>query len=1206
MAPARSLSMALFAAVAAAAVLLPLPHPGAAVVSGPGRFTVLAPALIRLEYEAGGRFDDRPTLTAYNRRFAPLPQFTVQRREDGGVTITTSAIELVWGGGPFTPGSLTLTLRTYPFTVWHPGKPHTGNLHGTIRTLDRVGEPLDLTCTPPATTMEFYAHCEEGVVSRDGWAVLDDSLRPRVQVNISEGRDGGRHVLREWPWPVSPPEANVAALQAGQPAGPYTDLYFFGFGLDHVGAVASYTALGGPIPLLPAYALGAGFSRWFAYSQTEELEGPAGPGGQGGLLSSFEEAGVPLDLLSIDMDWCVAVCLVRHLAPLMCHPPDTDRHTTGPRGERSNPVTRVANEGWTGWTWQPLLFPAPAALFSAASRRGIAVNLNSHPADGVAFDETAYPAMARAVGVDPSTTLPVTFDPANQSYVAAFLEHVQRPIDDLGLAFWWQDFQHGPFTTVPLLNPTYMTNLLLWENPWRYGARVPGRRLPGAAALPGTEARPYVDRPFLFGRWSGYGSHRMPIGFAGDTAVKWRVLRYESYFDTTASNVAFSWSNDIGGFEGAPPPELLVRWSQWGALSAMLRGHSSKMSPPRTAWSFPHPFFGAIRLAWRMRAALLPYLRAAQRDAYESGLQMLQPTYWHYPGATAAYGTQAQHQYFLGPGQALWVAPVAAPAIDDGTTADADLSLQARVTRDTTPEVGKPTRPPFSAIVSAHNGRVPWTVWVPPGAWIEWGSWQAVRGAATPVPTPGSGRGLPSAYNSGTGSYVARNYSLAEIPMFSPPGAIIARRVLPGTGSAARGRPHPSSPLGLASHPLTDLALWVMPLAAPEEGATEVQRYGPQPIPAGGWAGAVGSLSALSGTLTSRARLYEDDGSTMAAVDGHYADSAAECTWARGPPGAGEGLLAGFTRVFKPAGAVVDTLTCVLIEPTGKGYAGHPAERVISWRFIGVWPPASVVVDGMSLTAARDQAGVPDNSGEHGAWEDGTAAWGYHGASASVWVHVPAVPTRPAFATVSSDGRTAAAGGAVHTVVLRFEAGARLDEGVLTRHGLHRLVSRSLTCKEDVDRAYGLVYPSDIPHVLNVSSNSVRLGQASSAAEARGLMEAMVDGARLGGQGVAGWAVPEAQRTMRAVQAHCIGALADGLARPTALLQTDARAVAADRPISFKAGISAALGSAPGQVSQHEGSGESGEKETDTWEGKGWTLLEGGRAEPPTTRASRK
>jgi len=30
------------------------------------------------------------------------------------------------------------------------------------------------------------------------------------------------------------------------------------------------------------------------------------------------------------------------------------------------------------------------------------------------------------------------------------------------------------------------------------------------------------------GRWGGLGGHRYPVGFAGDTAVKWKVLRYET------------------------------------------------------------------------------------------------------------------------------------------------------------------------------------------------------------------------------------------------------------------------------------------------------------------------------------------------------------------------------------------------------------------------------------------------------------------------------------------------------------------------------------------------------------------------------------------------------------------------------------------------------------------------------------------------------
>ena len=74
---------------------------------------------------------------------------------------------------------------------------------------------------------------------------------------------------------------------------------------------------------------------------------------------------------------------------------------------------------------------------------------------------------------------------------------------------------------------------------------------------------------------------------------------------------------DIGGFEGAPPPELLTRWVQWGCFSALLRTHSSKLSPGRSLWSYPNPFLSVMRNFYRLRARLIPYIATAQRVSHD-------------------------------------------------------------------------------------------------------------------------------------------------------------------------------------------------------------------------------------------------------------------------------------------------------------------------------------------------------------------------------------------------------------------------------------------------------------------------------------------------------------------------------------------------------------------------------------------------------------
>ena len=54
-------------------------------------------------------------------------------------------------------------------------------------------------------------------------------------------------------------------------------------------------------------------------------------------------------------------------------------------------------------------------------------------------------------------------------------------------------------------------------------------------------------RPMIMSRWSGYGSHRYPIGFSGDTDASWETLKLLPYFTATSANVLCSyWSHDVG------------------------------------------------------------------------------------------------------------------------------------------------------------------------------------------------------------------------------------------------------------------------------------------------------------------------------------------------------------------------------------------------------------------------------------------------------------------------------------------------------------------------------------------------------------------------------------------------------------------------------------------------------------------------------------
>ena len=251
----------------------PVADPKAVVLAGNARFTVLTPQLIRMEWAADAKFEDHASLVFLNRRL-PVPRFAVKEEgppESPHYTITTEALQLDYNSGrspadtdtKFTRENLSLRLTVNGKDVtWRPGMPDTGNLSGTTRTLDgalggKTREPMD-----------------PGLISRDGWAVVDDSTRPlfdSTDFRFLEGESS------PWPWVVL------------RPPGERQDWYFFGYGHDYKQALADFIKVAGRIPLPPRFAFGAWWSRYWAYADQELDE----------LVRGFRENDTPLDVLVV-------------------------------------------------------------------------------------------------------------------------------------------------------------------------------------------------------------------------------------------------------------------------------------------------------------------------------------------------------------------------------------------------------------------------------------------------------------------------------------------------------------------------------------------------------------------------------------------------------------------------------------------------------------------------------------------------------------------------------------------------------------------------------------------------------------------------------------------------------------------------------------------------------------------------------------------
>ena len=172
------------------------------------------------------------------------------------------------------------------------------------------------------------------------------------------------------------------------------------------------------------------------------------------------------------------------------------------------------------------------------------------------------------------------------------------------------------------------------------------------------EATREVTGQGLVWRRSGYiGSQRYPGTWGGDTQPTWAGFKAVMHGGLSAgiSGEAF-WASDIGGFAGPmPPPELYVRWAEFGLFSPLSRFHGPQ---PREPWAYGPEAERIVTKYARLRYRLVPYLVKTAAESVSTGVPMLRHMALEFPDEPNVH--TLDDQFALGPD--LLVAPV----IDEG------------------------------------------------------------------------------------------------------------------------------------------------------------------------------------------------------------------------------------------------------------------------------------------------------------------------------------------------------------------------------------------------------------------------------------------------------------------------------------------------------------------------------------------------------------
>ena len=227
----------------------PVAEPASVVISTPCvRFTVLTPRLIRVERSKTDVFDDRATFAIINRKL-PTPVFEVNVTNFTTV-IKTSVVRLTHTKQPcdavgLRPGEVKIRLLVAPHTTWssshavanagakssvaHIDDTDPLNLNGTMNYGPSFAGGLDCYSNPPACGQRYRQIIGRGLLSRSGYAVVNDTNGTRM------AKPERPSSITDWPpqWfaPLSTrPSHHIL----------YDDIYFLASGLDFMSALSDF------------------------------------------------------------------------------------------------------------------------------------------------------------------------------------------------------------------------------------------------------------------------------------------------------------------------------------------------------------------------------------------------------------------------------------------------------------------------------------------------------------------------------------------------------------------------------------------------------------------------------------------------------------------------------------------------------------------------------------------------------------------------------------------------------------------------------------------------------------------------------------------------------------------------------------------------------------------------------------------------------
>jgi alpha-glucosidase len=402
--------------------------------------------------------------------------------------------------------------------------------------------------------------------------------------------------------------------------------YYFFAGPDPQKVVAEYTALVGRSPLPPIWALGYQQSRYSYYPEARARE----------IAATLREKRIPADVLYFDIDYQQG------------NAPFTINREYFPHFEQM--IADLRAQGFRTVLITDLHIKNNPGHGYAPYDSGIKNDAFIKKPDGSPFIGVVWPGES----VFPDFTLTRARDWWGTLY---------KDFVGMGVAGFWNDMDEPALferadKTMPLdtlhrlddgttLDHRAIHNVYGMENV--------------RATYEGLRKLQPDERPFVLTRAAYSGTQRYAATWTGDNSSTWNHLNMSTPMLLSLGLCGYSMvGDDIGGFAGSPPADLLTRWFEVGALNPIYRDHTAKGTADQEPWVHG-PQHEAIRRRYvELRYQLLPYIYTIVEESSRTGLPFMRPVFLDYPQAEDFYGDNRDFLF----GSDLFVAPVTTEMVD--------------------------------------------------------------------------------------------------------------------------------------------------------------------------------------------------------------------------------------------------------------------------------------------------------------------------------------------------------------------------------------------------------------------------------------------------------------------------------------------------------------------------------------------------------------